>query len=52
MWGTAAPLETAPAAQPVANFNNRFPEDAATLLDFPDWDGPGRLLLQLLPMVH
>lgn len=44
MWGTATSNEMAPA-QAVANPNTHFPEDAATLLDFPDWDGPGTTLV-------
>lgn len=51
MWGPAAAPGLAnqlgSGPQTVANPNTRFSEDAATLLDFPDWDGPGLLLLLL-----
>ena len=50
MWGPATQglaNQVGSAPQTVANPNSRFSEDAATLLDFPDWDGPGLLLLLL-----
>ena len=52
MWGPATapglPSQAVPPPQAAANPNSRFTEDAATLLDFPDWDGPGLLL----PLPH